>query len=124
MINLFILNRLLILQIKVLLQKIIHLRLDKLKYGIAKDDDDNTKPGSGDGSGGTPGSSPPRPPKTPQQEIDEISQRLDRLRSATLDVFPYNTREENSRIIARKNNEKFVNQQIKQRQSELSKLPK
>ena len=102
----------------------LQLRLDKLKYGIPKDDDDDTKPGSGGGSGGTPGPGPPRPPKTPQQEIDEITQRLDRLRGNTLDVSPYNTREENSRIIARKNNEKFVNQQIKQRQRELSKLPK
>ena len=44
-----------------------------------------------------------------------MTQRLDRLCGNTLDVSPYNTREENSRIIARKNNEKFVNQQIKQR---------
>ena len=103
----------------------LQLRLDKLKYGIPKDDDDDdTKPGSGGSgsSGGTPG--PPRPPKTPQQEIDRITQRLNRLRGNTTDVSPYNTREENSRIIARKNNEKFVNQQIKQRQRELSKLPK
>ena len=35
-----------------------------------------------------------------------------------------NTREENSRIIAQKNNKFFLNQQIKQRQRELSKLPK
>ena len=88
----------------------LQLRLDKFKYGIPKDDDDDTKPGSGGSSGGTPGPGPPRPPKTPQQEIDEITQRLDRLRGNTLDVSPYNTREENSRIIARKNNKKFVNQ--------------
>ena len=100
------------------------LRLDKLKYGIPKDDDDNTKPGSGGGSSGTPGPGPPRPPKTPQQEIDEITQRLDHLRGNTLDVSPYNTREENSRIIAQINDEKFLNQQIKQRQSKLSKFPK
>ena len=52
----------------------LQLRLDKLKYGIPKDDDDDdTKPGSGgnSSSGGTPG--PPIPPKTPQQEIDEIT---------------------------------------------------
>ena len=102
----------------------LQLRLDKLKYGIPKDDDDDKKSGSGGGSGGTPGPGPPRSPKTLQQEIDEITQRLDRLCSNTLDVSPYNTREENSRIIARKNNEKFVNQQIKQRQRELSKFPK
>ena len=33
-------------------------------------------------------------------EIDEITQRLDRLCGNTLDVSPYSTREENSRIIA------------------------
>ena len=56
--------------------------------------------------------------------MEEITKRLDRLRGNTQDVSPYNTREENPRIIARKNNEKFLNQQIKQRQKELSKLPK
>ena len=101
----------------------LQLRLDKLKYGIPKDDDDDTKPGSEGGSGGTPGPGPPRPPKTRQQEIDEMTQRLDRLCGNTLDVSPYNTTEENSRI-ARKNYEKFVNQQIKQTQRELSKFPK
>ena len=100
----------------------LQLRLDKFKYSIPKDDDDDTKPESGGGSGGAAGPGPPRPPKTPQQEIDEITQRLDRLCSNTLDASPYNTREENYKIIARKNNEKFVNQQIKQRQRELSKL--
>ena len=84
----------------------LQLRLDKLKYGIPKDDDDdNTRPGGGggDGSGGTP--NPPGRPKTPQQEMDEITRRLDRFRGNTLDVSPYNTREENSRIIPGKNNE-------------------
>ena len=56
--------------------------------------------------------------------MEEITKRLDRLRGNTQDVSPYHTREENSRIIARKNNEKSLNQQIKQRQRELSKLPK
>ena len=32
--------------------------------------------------------------------------------------------QQNSRIIAQKNNEKFLNRQINQRQKELSKLPK
>ena len=79
----------------------LQLRLDKLNYGIPKDDDDtNTGPGGGGGggSGRTPG--PLGPPRTPQQEMDEITRRLDRLRGNTLDVSPYNTREENSRIIA------------------------
>ena len=42
--------------------------------------------------------------------MDEIAQRLDYLCGNTLDVSPNNTREQNSRIIARKNNEAFVNQ--------------
>ena len=86
----------------------LQLRLDKLKYGVPKDDNgDNTRAGGGGGNGGM--LCPPGPPRTPQQEIDEITQRLDCLRGNTVDVSPYNTREENSRIIARKNNEKFVN---------------
>ena len=36
----------------------------------------------------------------------------------------YNTREQNSEIIAQNTNEKFVNQQVKQRQREISNLPK
>ena len=56
--------------------------------------------------------------------MDEIARRLDYLRGNTPDVSPYNTREQNSRIIARKNNEKFVNQQDKQRNREISNLPK
>ena len=52
----------------------LQLRLDKLKYGVPKDDGDNsTEPGSGGGGGKwrTPGPPPP-PPRTPQ-EIDEIT---------------------------------------------------
>ena len=91
---------------------------------MPKDDYDNNirRSGGGGGSGGTPG--PPRPPKTPQQEIDEITSRFDRLRGNTVQVSRYNTKEENSRIIARKDNEKFVNRQINQRAKELSRLPK
>ena len=66
----------------------------------------------------------PGPPTTPQQEMDDIVRRLDYLRGNTPDVSPDNTREQNSRIIVRKNNEKFVNQQVKQRQREISNLPK
>ena len=74
----------------------LQLRLDKVKYG--DDDDDNKKPGGRGGSSGTPG---PGPPKTPKQEIDEITRRLDRLRGNTpLEVSPFNTKEENSRITA------------------------
>ena len=86
----------------------LQLKLDKLKYGVKKDDDDdnnNTGRGCG-GGGGTPG--PPGPPTTPQQEMDDIVRRFDYLRGNTPDVSPYNAREQNSRIIAQKNNEKFV----------------
>ena len=56
--------------------------------------------------------------------MDDIVRRLDYLRGNTPDVSPDNTREQNSRIIARKNNKKFVNQQVKQRQIEILNLPK
>ena len=101
----------------------LQLKLDKLKYGVKKDDDNDNNTGQGCGGGGrTPG--PPGPPTTPQQEMDDIVRRLDYLRGNTPDVSPYNAREQNSRIIAQKNNEKFVNQQIKQRQIEIFNLPK
>ena len=73
------------------------------------------------GSRGTP-----RPglglPKT--KSINDLTQRLDCLRGNTEEVSPYNMPQQNSRIIAQKNNEKFLNRQINQRQKELSKLPK
>ena len=56
--------------------------------------------------------------------MDEIARRLDYLRGSTLDVSLDNTRKQNYRIIAHKNNEKFVNQQVKQRQREISNFPK
>ena len=51
----------------------LQLRLDKLKYGVKKDDDDDNNIGRGGGGigWGTPG--PPGPPRTPQQEMDEIA---------------------------------------------------
>ena len=73
------------------------------------------------GGSGTP-SPGPGLPKT--QTINDLTQRLDRLRSNTEEVLPHNTPQQNSRIIAQKNNEKFLNRQINQRQKELSKLPK
>ena len=44
----------------------LQLRLDKLKYGVKKDDDNdnNTGRGGGGGDGGKP--DPPGPPRTPQ----------------------------------------------------------
>ena len=104
----------------------LQLRLDKLKYVIKNDDgndnnnnnNNNNNRGCGGGCGrGTPG--PPGPPTTPQQEMDDIVRSLDYLRGNTPDVSPDNTREQNSRSIAQKNNEKFVNEQVKQRQREI-----
>ena len=89
--------------------------LDKLRYGTNKgdNDDNNNKPGPGGGSG-----------KTPIQTMDDLTKRLDKLRGNTDDVSPYNTPEQNSRIIMKKNNEKFVNRQINQREKELKQIPK
>ena len=53
-----------------------------------------------------PGLTLPRPP---QQEMEDIVRRLDFLRGNTPDVSPDNTREQNSRIIARKNQERSQN---------------
>ena len=64
------------------------------------------------------------PPQTPQQEMEEIYRRLDALKGNTLDVSPYNTRAQNSAIIVQKDNEKFVNWQIRERNREIANIPK
>ena len=86
----------------------LQLRLDALKYGINKDDnDDGGRGGSrGRADNGMPGPGP-LPPRTPQQEMKDFVRRLDFLQGNTPDVSPDNTREQNSRIIARKNQERF-----------------
>ena len=89
----------------------LQLRLDKLKYGVDKDDEKKWSGGTrsgggGGGGGGTPG---PFTPQTLQQEMEEIYRRLDALNRNTLDVSPYNTRAQKLAIIEKKNNEKFVN---------------
>ena len=86
----------------------LQLRIDALKYGTNKDDDDDGGRG-GCGGGGNEGTPSPGslPPRTPQQETEDIVRRLDVLRGNTPDVSPDNTREQNSRIIARKNQERF-----------------
>ena len=103
----------------------LQLRIDALKYGINKDDDDDGGRGGGGGGGNegtpSPGSLPPR---TPQQEMEDIVRRLDFLRGNTPDISPDNTREQNSRIIARKNQERFQNKRMKEREKELSNIPK
>ena len=86
----------------------LQLRLDALKYRINKDDnDDGGRGGSrGRADNGMPGPGP-LPPRTPQQEMKDFVRRLDFLQGNTPDVSPDNTREQNSRIIARKNQERF-----------------
>ena len=101
------------------------LRIDALKYGINKDGDDDGGRG-GSGGGGDEGTPSPGslPPRFPQQEMEDIVRRLDFLRGNTPDVSPDNTREQNSRIIARTNQERFQNRRIKEREKELSNIPK
>ena len=105
----------------------LQLRLDALKYGINKDDDDDEDGGTGREGGrggeddGTPG---PNLRKTPQQEIDEITRRLNILRGNTPDVSADNTKEQNSRTIARQNQERFQNRQIREREREIKNIPK
>ena len=99
---------------------------DALKYGINKDDDENkesSSSGGGGGNDGTPGPGPP-PPRTPQQEMEDIVRKLDILPGNTPDVSPDNTPAQNSRIIARQNQERFQNRQIRERERELSNIPK
>ena len=101
------------------------LRLDKLKYGIPKDDDERGSGGRGSGGGGGDGeTSGLLPQMTVQEEMNDIVRRLNYLRGNTPDVSPDNTPLQNSRVVARKNNEKFANQQIKERQREIAKIPK
>ena len=103
----------------------LQLRLDALKYGINKDDNnDGGRGGSGGGcNNGTPGPGPLLP-RTPQQEMKDIVRRLDFLQGNTLDVSPDNTTEQNPRIIAQKNQERFQNRRIKEREKGLSNIPK
>ena len=103
-------------------------RFVALKYGVNNDGDENKGSGGGSSGGGegggdngTPGLLPPR---TPQQEIDDIVRRLDILRGNTPDVSPQNTPAQNSRIIARKNEERFQNRQIRESEREISNIPK
>ena len=98
---------------KLLEQDKLQLRLDALKYGINENDDDKN---DGGGDDGTPG---PPPPRTPQQVMDDITRRLDFLWGNSDDVSPDNTKEQNSKIIARKNQERFQNRQIREREWEI-----
>ena len=106
----------------------LQLLLDALNNGVNNNDDDNENKqsgGSGYGGGddGTPGPGPP-PPRTPQQEMEDLVRRLDILRGNTPDVSPVNTPAQNSRIIARQNEERFQNRQIREREREISNIPK
>ena len=55
--------------------------------------------------------------------MKDIVRRLDFIRGNTPRVSPDNTREQNSRIIAQKNQERFQNMRIKEREKELSYIP-
>ena len=105
----------------------LQLRLDALKYGVNKDeDDDENKGGAGGGGGGgngTPDSGPPSP-RTPQQEMDDIVRRLDNRRENSLDVSPDNTPAQSSGIIPRQIQKRFQIRQIRQREREISNIPK
>ena len=64
----------------------LQLRLDALKYGINKDNDDDEGRGGSKGGGGCdgmPGTGLP-PPRTPQQEMEDIVRRLDFLRGKNM----------------------------------------
>ena len=105
----------------------LQLHLDALKYGVNNDDDNENK-GSGGGGGGrgddgTPGAGPP-PQRTLQQQMEDIVTRLDILRGNTPDVSPANTPAQNSSIIAWQNEERFQNSQIREREREISNIPK
>ena len=56
--------------------------------------------------------------------MEDFVRRLDFLQGNTPDVSPDNTREQNSRIIARKNQERVQNRRIKEREKGLSNIPK
>ena len=84
--------------------------MDALKYRVNKDEDDDENKGGGGaygrGDNRMPGPGPP-PPRASQQEIDDIGRRLDILQGNTQDVSPDNTPAQNSRVIARQNQERF-----------------
>ena len=103
----------------------LQLCLDVLRYGVNNDKNHNEGGGSSGGGGGSDdGTSDPPPPRTPQQKIDDIVRRLDILRGNTPDVSPDNTLTQNFRIIAQKNEERFQNRQIREREREISNIPK
>ena len=56
--------------------------------------------------------------------MNDIVRRLDILRENTPDVSPDNTPAQNSRFIALQNQERFQNGQIRERERELSNIPK
>ena len=99
-------------------------RFDRIKYSDKKDDDDNNTRGGRGGGGGGPGMPGPGPLKTPQQEIEEITRRLDKLRSNTQELSPYNTPAQDARIIMQRNNKKFLDKQMNQLEGELKNIPK
>ena len=94
--------------------------LDKLKYGSPDDngDDDYNKKGTG----GTPGRTRKKGGSLDNVDDDELQRRFYRLWGNV--VSPQNTPEQNSKIIQQQNSETFLSRQLRQREKELSSLPK
>ena len=56
--------------------------------------------------------------------MNENTKRLSFLQGNTSDVSPDNTREQNSRIITQKHQERFQNRQIRERERKIKNIPK
>ena len=56
--------------------------------------------------------------------MEDIIRRLDILRGNTPDVSPSNTPAQNSTIIVQQNQERFRNREIREREREISNIPK
>ena len=56
--------------------------------------------------------------------MEDTVGRLDIFQGNTPDASPANTPAQNSRIIARQNEERFQNRQIREREREISNIPK
>ena len=56
--------------------------------------------------------------------MDKITRRLHKLRGNKNELSPYNTPTQNSAIFAQQNNQKFLDEQINQRETEIKNIPK
>ena len=97
-------------------------RLDKLRYGGPDDSDDD---GNKKEPGRMPGGMPVK--VSPLGDDEELQRRLDRLCGNVVvksKQQQQNTPEQNSELIAQQDSKKFFNQQLKQREKELTGLQK